>query len=136
MRSACSEDEQKRFKDHALLTEQILEQVPGFDRLAALASSHHERLDGHGYPRGLRAEEQTMPMRVLAIADVYEALISERPYRAAYRSEVALEMMAADVPARLDGDAFAALNAMLADRQVSTPDGRVRDSPRHLRGLP
>ena len=48
-----TEDEQTRFKDHALLTEQILGRVPGFDRLAALASAHHERLDGHGYPRGL-----------------------------------------------------------------------------------
>ena len=110
-----TEDEQTRFKDHALLTEQILGRVPGFDGLAALASAHHERLDGHGYPRGLPAEQQTMPMRVLAVADVYEALISERPYRPAYPPEVALELIGADVPARLDADAFAALKALLAD---------------------
>ena len=120
-----TEDEQKRFKNHALLTEQVLEQVPGFDRLAALASSHHERLDGQGYPRGLRAEQQTMPMRVLAIADVYEALISERPYRAAFQPEVALELIAADVPARLDADAFAALKALLARVDIAAEHGRL-----------
>ena len=54
-------------------TAQILERVPGFERLAALASAHHERLDGGGYPRGLTADELDLPMRVLAVADVYEA---------------------------------------------------------------
>ena len=110
-----TEAEQARFKDHALLTEQILRHVPGFDGLAALASAHHERLDGRGYPRGLAAEEQTISMRVLAVADVYEALVSERPYRPAYTSEAALGMIGADVPARLDADAFAALKALLDD---------------------
>ena len=115
-----TEAEQARFKEHALLTEQILGRVPGFDGLAAIASAHHERLDGHGYPRGLTAEDLTMPMRVLAVADVYEALISERPYRAAYASEVALGVMSGDVPARLDADAFAALKALLADSAAGT----------------
>ena len=103
-----------------LLTEQILGRVTGFDGLAAIASAHHERLDGHGYPRGLGAQDLTMPMRVLAVADVYEALISERPYRAAYTSEVALELMGADVPARLDADAFGALKALLTEWTAGT----------------
>jgi putative nucleotidyltransferase with HDIG domain len=107
--------EQTRFKEHVSLTEQILRRVPGFDELAAIASAHHERLDGRGYPRGLPAEEQTMPMRVLAMADVYEALISERPYRPAFTPDDALGMIGADVPARLDSDAFGALKALLAD---------------------
>ena len=107
--------EQTRFKEHVLLTERILRRVPSFDGLAAIASAHHERLDGHGYPRGLAAEDLTMPMRVLAVADVYEALISERPYRPAYTSEAALELMSADVPTRLDAEAFAALKTLLAD---------------------
>lgn len=115
-----TEAEQTRFKDHVLLTEQILGRVTGFDRLAAIASAHHERLDGHGYPRGLGARDLTMPMRVLAVADVYEALISERPYRPAYTSEVALELMGADVPARLDADAFGALKALLTEWTAET----------------
>ncbi|HUB03523.1 MAG TPA: hypothetical protein VMA76_00580, partial [Solirubrobacteraceae bacterium] len=70
------------------------------------------------------------PMRVLAIADVYEALISERPYRAAYTSEVALELMAADVPARLDAAAFAALKALLERVDIVAEHGRLTASRR------
>jgi len=115
-----TEFERARFKEHVLLTEQILGRVPGFDGLAAIAGAHHERLDGHGYPRGLGAADLTMPMRVLAVADVYEALISERPYRPAYTPEDALELMGTDVPAGLDARAFAALRALLADSGVAT----------------
>ena len=78
-----------------------------------MASAHHERLDGSGYPRGLAGDALTMPMRVLAVADVYEALISDRPYRPAYSPRDALDLMQEDVPRRLDPEAFAALEAML-----------------------
>ncbi|MFZ0977330.1 MAG: HD domain-containing phosphohydrolase [Solirubrobacteraceae bacterium] len=131
-----TEAEQTRFQDHALLTEQILGRVPGFDRLAALASAHHERLDGRGYPRGLAAEAQTMPMRVLAIADVYEALISERPYRSAYESQDALELMSGDVPARLDANAFAALKELLASVDIAAEHGRLTAARRPDAKLP
>jgi HD-GYP domain-containing protein (c-di-GMP phosphodiesterase class II) len=53
-------------------------------------------------------------MRMLAVADVYEALTSERPYRPARSSDAALEVMRADVPGRLDAEAFAALEGLLA----------------------
>jgi putative two-component system response regulator len=52
-------------------------------------------------------------MRVLAIADVYEALISDRPYRPAYAPEAALDVMRPDVPRGLDPDAFAALETLV-----------------------
>ncbi|HUA71908.1 MAG TPA: HD domain-containing phosphohydrolase [Solirubrobacteraceae bacterium] len=124
-----TEVERTRFREHVLLTEQILRRVPGFDRLAAIASAHHERLDGHGYPRGLAADEQTMPMRVLAVADVYEALIAERPYREAHTPEVALELMGTDVPERLDADAFAALKALVADSDAGIRGGAASFRP-------
>jgi HD-GYP domain-containing protein (c-di-GMP phosphodiesterase class II) len=101
-------------KQHAVFSERILERVPGFAELAALASAHHERLDGSGYPRGLTARELTIPMRVLAVADMYEALTSERPYRSAYSSEQALEIIRNDVPQRIDPEACAALEELLA----------------------
>jgi putative nucleotidyltransferase with HDIG domain len=124
-----TESERTRFQEHALLGDQILGRVPSFGSLAALASAHHERLDGGGYPRGLGADELTMPMRVLAVADVYEALISERPYREAYRPERALEMIGDDVPWRLDADAFTALKQLLSRSDPST-------EREHLAGLP
>jgi HD-GYP domain-containing protein (c-di-GMP phosphodiesterase class II) len=101
-------------KAHPIVTERILERVPVFSELSAVAAAHHERLDGSGYPRGLAADELTMPMRVLAVADVYEALTAERPYRPAYGAPLALTMMRREVPRRLDPDAFAALEALVA----------------------
>ena len=70
-----------------------------------MASAHHERLDGGGYPHGLADDELTMPMRLLAVADVYEALTSDRPYRRALSSDEALAIMRSDVPERLDREA-------------------------------
>jgi HD-GYP domain-containing protein (c-di-GMP phosphodiesterase class II) len=104
-----------KIREHPRITGQVLSRIPGFSHLVALASAHHERLDGRGYPSGLGREELTMPMRLLAIADVYEALTSERPYRAAMTSDQALATMRPDVPGRLDGDVFTALEALLAD---------------------
>ncbi len=108
-----SDAERRRFKDHPLLAEQILGRVSIFGDLAVVASAHHERLDGSGYPRGLAGDALTKPMRVLAVADVYEALVSDRPYRPAYSPRDALDLMHDDVPRRLDAEAFAALEAML-----------------------
>jgi HD-GYP domain-containing protein (c-di-GMP phosphodiesterase class II) len=118
-----TEAEFAKVKEHPLWTERILERVPSLAALAPLASAHHERLDGVGYPRGLAAEQLTMPMRVLAVADVYEALTAERPYRPAYTSDRALELMRSDVPRRLDGDAFAALETLAVDRDASPDTG-------------
>jgi HD-GYP domain-containing protein (c-di-GMP phosphodiesterase class II) len=100
-------------REHPLVTERILQRVPGFRHLAQLAGAHHERLDGHGYPRGLSATALTMPMRAMAVADVYEALTAARPYRPALSSVHALEVMRPQVPERLDPDAFSALEALL-----------------------
>jgi HD-GYP domain-containing protein (c-di-GMP phosphodiesterase class II) len=119
-----TDEERARFREHPLLAEQILGRVSSFVELAVLASAHHERLDGSGYPRGMAGDALTMPMRVLAIADVYEALISDRPYRAAHSPRDALGLMRADVPHRLDPDAFAALQALISG-PVSTEFGEI-----------
>ncbi len=103
----------EQVRQHPVLTEQILGRVASFSELAALASAHHERIDGNGYPFGLAGDQLTMPMRVLAIADVYEALVSDRPYRPAYAPEAALDVIRPEVPSGLDPDAFAALETLV-----------------------
>jgi putative nucleotidyltransferase with HDIG domain len=112
--------ERAKVREHPLVSARILERVPGFEPLAALAVAHHERLDGRGYPHRLGAPELTQPMRMLAIADVYEALTSWRPYRPAMSSLEALALMRTDVPERLDGEVFAALERLLADRDAAS----------------
>jgi HD-GYP domain-containing protein (c-di-GMP phosphodiesterase class II) len=111
-------------REHPVVTGEILERVPCFRRLAPLACAHHERLDGRGYPRGLMAAELDLPMRVLAVADVYEAVTSERPYRMAMSSSQALAILRAEAPAKLDATAVAALEELLDERFPF--DGRLR----------
>jgi HD-GYP domain-containing protein (c-di-GMP phosphodiesterase class II) len=108
-----TDTEFERVKEHPLFTQWVLERVSCFEHLAPVASAHHERLDGSGYPHGLRADDLTVPMRVLAVADVYEALTAERPYRHALPEDAALEIIARDVPNRLDADAFGALETVI-----------------------
>ena len=116
-----TDEEYAVVRRHPLHTAAILERTPGFAGLAPLAGAHHERLDGSGYPHGLDGGALSVPMRVLAVADVYEALTSARPYRPALSSVQALEVMRPDVPRRLDRDAYSALEAVLEERLPETP---------------
>jgi HD-GYP domain-containing protein (c-di-GMP phosphodiesterase class II) len=111
-------------RGHAAMTRQVLERVPGFAAIAPMAAAHHERLDGSGYPDGLTAEELSAQMRLLAVADVYEALTSERPYRAAMSSEQALRIIRAEAPHQLDGEAADALAGLAHD--PGAPPGAAR----------
>src|SRR5438552_3291350 len=79
---------------------------PTLAPLGAIAVQHHERLDGFGYPRGLRGEAITPLGRILAAADVYQALTELRPHRLAHTPDQAASQLRAEVAAgRLDGDA-------------------------------
>jgi putative nucleotidyltransferase with HDIG domain len=70
-------------KQHPAHTLHVLQQVPVFRELAEDAANHHERIDGRGYFRGLAGDQLTPTARVLAVADVADALMSARPYRGA-----------------------------------------------------
>jgi len=94
---------------HPYYTQRILDRVRGFQSLAFVASSHHERLDGRGYFRGLRGDDVPQGARILAVADIYEALTSERPYRHALAPEEALATMERDRGTGLEDDCFDAL---------------------------
>jgi HD-GYP domain-containing protein (c-di-GMP phosphodiesterase class II) len=108
-----TDEEFAAVKAHPAATLAILGRAPCFAPIAALAANHHERIDGTGYPRGLAGDALDLPMRVLAVADVYEALTADRPYRGPLPEEQALEIVSRDVPRRLDGSAFGALESYL-----------------------
>jgi putative nucleotidyltransferase with HDIG domain len=112
-------------RGHPLITVQILERVPGFRHLAPLAGAHHERLDGRGYPGGLTGDDLDMSMRVLAVADVYEAVTSERPYRPAKTSAQAIEILRSEAPTQLDARAVAALDDLLGAGAALDDEGRA-----------
>jgi putative nucleotidyltransferase with HDIG domain len=109
-----TEDEAAAMREHTAYTLRILERVACFSKLADVAASHHERLDGSGYHRGLAAFDLTRAARVLAVADVFEALTAERPYRAAMPVDEALGVLHEMRGAALCPAAVGGLEAVLA----------------------
>lgn len=99
---------------HPELTLRILQPVPAFAAVAEMAACHHERLDGRGYFRGMTEPELALGARVVAVADVYEALTADRPYRAAMAPEAALAIMREEAGRHLAADVVDALESTLS----------------------
>ena len=110
---------------HPYYTLRILNHIRGFETLARVAAAHHERLDGRGYFLGLRAEQIPLEARILAAADIFEALTSSRPYRPALPEEVALRIMERDRGVGLCGDCLDALWGVLEARDAPEEESRV-----------
>ena len=109
-----NDEEWKAMKMHAAHSETILSRITAFRDLAAIAGAHHERLDGKGYPRGLKGNQIAPETRIISTADVFDALTADRPYRPAMPVSKALAIMAEGLGTATDLDAFHALrNAML-----------------------
>lgn len=107
------DEEWREMRAHASLSESILTRVPVFQEMARIGGAHHERLDGKGYPRGLAGAQIELDTRIVSVADVFDALTADRPYRAAMSVEKALSIMHADVGAAFDTFCFEALERAL-----------------------
>lgn len=83
-------DEYSVILTHPILTNEILQHLPFLANVRRIISEHHERFDGRGYPHGIKGEEISVEGRMLSIADAYDAMRSDRPYRAALPREVAI----------------------------------------------
>ncbi len=94
---------------HAFYTHKVLSGIPGFEDLCEVAASHHEKLDGSGYFRGLDGSRLPLESRILAVADVFDALAATRPYREALPREKVFEILWKDAPRALDANCVKAL---------------------------
>jgi HD-GYP domain-containing protein (c-di-GMP phosphodiesterase class II) len=111
-RGTLTRDEWEKVRLHPYYTERVLTRPAALAHLGELASTHHERLDGRGYHRGVPGSVLSRPARLLAAADGYRARIEERPYRLALSPEEAAASMREDVRAgRLDAEAVEAVLA-------------------------
>jgi HD-GYP domain-containing protein (c-di-GMP phosphodiesterase class II) len=102
-------DEWAAMQMHAAHSETILSRIAAFHDLAPIAGAHHERLDGKGYPRGLKGDQIVLETRIITTADIFDALTADRPYRAAMPISKALGIMSEIVGTAIDPDCFAAL---------------------------
>ncbi|HSA06468.1 MAG TPA: HD domain-containing phosphohydrolase [Candidatus Gastranaerophilales bacterium] len=86
-----TDEEYNTIKQHAASARKILDTIPGLKNISLWASCHHERWDGKGYPNQFKEEEIPLPARILAVADTYDAMTSNRSYRKGLPHEVAAE---------------------------------------------
>ncbi len=100
-------------KSHPTTGAEILDNVKFPWPIREIISQHHERLDGSGYPRGLRGDEICLEARIVAVADVYEAMSAHRPYRASLGMDKAVEELARHKGTIYDASAVDALIAMI-----------------------
>ena len=107
--------EYAKIKEHPRLTYEILSRVGPFRPIAQTAANHHEKLDGSGYHRGIGAEDLDLPSRILAVADIYDALSADRPYHQALPQEKVLDILREEAGPRLDPECVATLEDLAAE---------------------
>lgn len=112
-------DEWRTMQAHAARTTEILGRIAALSEMALIAGSHHERLDGRGYPLGVGAGLITLDTRIITASDFFDALTSDRPYRPALGPSQAIGVMADQVGTAIDPQCFAALNAVIAKRATA-----------------
>ncbi len=140
---ALTLEERRQMERHPEIGETILRNVDDYAEIADVVRSHHERVDGMGYPDGLRGDEIPLLARIISVADAYDAMTSDRPYRAALPSRVARMRLAQAVETQFDTSVVAAFEAILAaadddyrvgrgalfERERLQADDELRDAP-------
>jgi len=106
-----TDEEFDYMKRHVIIGEKVIDKIKNktsdhdyLEQAKILVSTHHERWDGSGYPRGLRGNEIPLQGRLMAVVDVYDALISERPYKKAFSHEKAVSIILEGKGTQFDPD--------------------------------
>jgi putative nucleotidyltransferase with HDIG domain len=120
-------DERRIMQTHSEIGERILANVDDYAAIADVVRHHHERIDGNGYPDGRAGEEIPLLARIIAVADAYNAMTSDRPYREAMPSQVARLRLAQAVGSQFDISVVAAFEAILATSDEEYRMGRRAD---------
>lgn len=110
-------------RKHPYYTLEILKRIPGFEGLGEEAAAHHEKLDGSGYWRGLVAEQLSTFARILAVADVFDALRAKRPYRDSTPLDKTFFILRGESPHALD---LPCIEALIAAKTTSEPSDLER----------
>jgi putative nucleotidyltransferase with HDIG domain len=106
-------DERRQMETHTAIGERILRNVATYEEIALIVRHHHERMDGEGYPDRLRRDEIPLLSRIISVADAYDAMTSDRPYRNSMPPHVARLRLANAVESQFDTSVVAAFEAIL-----------------------
>ncbi len=115
---SLTDEEFAKVKQHPRLTYEVLTRVAPFRGIAEVAANHHERLDGSGYHRGVTAKDLSLPSRILAVADVFDALYQDRPYRPAMPMEKVLTILKKESGQKLSPECVEALEDLISKGEL------------------
>lgn len=115
-------------KAHPVIGEQLLKPYRQFRHESQIVRSHHERWDGRGYPDGLRGHEMPIGARIIAVADAYDAMTSDRPYRKALSHEVAVDEIRKGALSQFDPQVVASFLHVANEMAKVTPISRAVES--------
>jgi putative nucleotidyltransferase with HDIG domain len=124
---ALTLEERRQMEQHSVIGERILSKVEDYSDIARIVRHHHERFDGLGYPDNLQGDEIPLLSRIIAVADAYNAMTSDRPYRDAMPSRVARLRLAQAVESQFDTSVVAAFEAVLAGSSDAYRSGQRED---------
>jgi len=124
---ALTLDERRQMEQHPVIGERILSKVDDYSTIARIVRHHHERVDGLGYPDNLKGEQIPLLARIIAVADAYNAMTSDRPYRDAMPSRVARLRLAQAVESQFDTTVVAAFEAVLTGASDAYRSGQRED---------
>ncbi|MBU4261854.1 MAG: HD domain-containing protein [Proteobacteria bacterium] len=110
--------EYTKVKDHPAIGAKILEPIKAYADIIPMVIQHHERYDGKGYPNGLAGQAIDINARILAVADVYDALISSRPYRQGWIEDKVISLLKNEASRQFDPDVVEAFLGILATRSM------------------
>jgi HD-GYP domain-containing protein (c-di-GMP phosphodiesterase class II) len=110
-----TDDEFSSIKMHPVYSGEILFGIPSFQDIAEVGLNHHEKLNGKGYPHGIKGSQISLATRIVTVADVFDALTADRPYRAAMPVSQALSIMTKEVNTAFDPDCFDALTTAMKE---------------------
>lgn len=125
-------EEEMLIRQHPVIGRKILECVRGFEPYLPVVELHHENWDGSGYPKGLKGEETPRIARIVKVADAYDAMTSDRPYRRGMRHDDAIRILEKHAGTQFDVAAVEAFLTLGDIIQRPPGDEQVRDSLQHL----
>ena len=125
--TTLNEEEWSSIKQHPEKGAEVLSHLATYQDVADIVRHHHERLDGSGYPSGITGEAIPEPSKILAVADSYHAMTSDRPYRGARSSFEALKELRIMAGATLDARYVEVLARVLRDKDLAYRDGSSTD---------
>lgn len=125
-----TDDELRQMRQHPQIGVRILEQIQGLRDILPLIVAHHERVDGKGYPFGLRGDEIPLGARILAVADAFEALTADRAYRAALDPEQALQILQRGKGSHWDAQIVDAFVSLMRRERLWEQSPRLRQVAR------